>query len=136
MTEFITKSGRKVVVNVAPFEAASNLWAAVQDAAAAQKMQADLRDDLESLFNVLLRIDSSPYFKAALWPCLVRCTVDNVKIDKQLFENVEIRKEYYQIISPCVDANIRPFAESLFSELDARMSEILAKRSSDPLDSK
>lgn len=121
MTEFTTKSGAKVVINQASFEVAQNLWSAVQRSAAEQKLSTEFLKEPESLFNLILRIDSSESFKAALWPCLIRCTRNDKKIDRTTFEDKEARKEYYEIINPCVEENIGPFAESLFSELSARL---------------
>jgi hypothetical protein len=119
MAEFTTKSGAEVVITAASFEVAQNLWSAIQSAAADQKISQDFIEQPESLFNLILKIDSSPIFKQALWPCLIRCTRNKQKIDKTTFEDTEVRKEYYEIINRCVDENIRPFAESLFSELSA-----------------
>lgn len=129
MTEITTKSGAKVVINPASFEAAQNLWNAVQRATAEAHLSMDFINQPESLFNLVLRIDSAPDFKAALWPCLIRCTRADRKIEKSTFEDQEARKEYYEIVTPCVEENIGPFVESLFSELTLRMNAIAKPKS-------
>lgn len=129
MTELTTKSGAIIVINPASFEAAQNLWNAVQRAAAEANLSMDFLQEPESLFNLVLRIDSSAEFKAALWPCLIRCTRNDRKIEKAMFEDKEARKEYYEIITPCVEENIGPFAESLFSELSSRMNALANPKS-------
>lgn len=128
MVEFTSKSGKTVIVNKAPFEAARLLWASIQLSAAEQKMSSDFLQEPESLFTLILRIDSSESFNSALWPCLIRCTRDNKKIDKTTFDDMEARGEYYEIITRCVEENIGPFVESLFSELGARMVALAMKK--------
>ena len=124
--EFETKSGAKIAINVAPFEAALNLWSMVQKAAASQRIGIDFLKDPQSLLTLILVVDSSEDFKAALWPCLMRCTRNNQKIDKSIFTDPEVRKEYYEILAPCVEENIRPFVESMFSEFNARLKQTAA----------
>lgn len=129
--EFISTSGKKIVINCASFEASQALWCAVQKAAADQNLFPDSIKEPESLFNLILRIDSSESFRNALWACLIRCTRDDKKIEKSTFEDKEARTEYYEIIVPCVEENIGPFVESLFSELSAYMTKLSQKIPSD-----
>ena len=121
MPEFTSKSGAKIAINPASFEAAQSLWSAVQRGAADLKLSPDFLKEPESLLNLILTIDSSFSFKDALWACLIKCTRNDKKIEKSTFEDLEARKEYYEIVTPCVEINIGPFAESLFLELSAKM---------------
>jgi len=121
--EFTSKSGASIVITEAPFEASKNLWNAVQKAASEQKISSQFINDPDSFFNIILRIDSHPDFNAAVWPCLIRCTYNNEKITLKTFEKSEMRSEYYQVLAPCVKANIGPFVESLFLELSAAMAQ-------------
>lgn len=136
MTEFTSKSGAKIAINPAPFEAAQNLWSAMQKAAAEKKLGEGFFKEQESLLNLVLGIDSTETFRAALWPCLVRCTRDGKKIDKNTFEDKEARKEYYDIVAACVEENCGPFVESLFSTLGAFVLKMATKPPQEPSDQK
>lgn len=120
MAEFISKSGAKIIINPASFETAQNLWSAVEKIASQENIKVG-----GGMINLVMAIDSFPEFKQALWPCLIRCTRNDIKIEKSTFEDVEVRKEYYEIIAPCVEINISPFVESLISEFDKRLGQLV-----------
>ena len=124
MAEFVSRSGAKISINHASFEAAQKLWSTIQRAAADLNLSFDYLNQPESLSNLLLRVDSSEAFREALWPCLIRCTRNDKKIEKSTFNDKEVRKEYYEIIAPCVEENVGPFFAGLLSELSSRMNNI------------
>lgn len=78
------------------------------------------------ILNVLLEIETSETFEAALLECLKSCILDldgiKHKITFELFdEHPELREDYYQIILNCLEVNLRPFLNSLVSEFKTRL---------------
>jgi len=127
--EFTSKSGASIVITEASFEAANNLWNAVMAAVSKQKISAEFVNEPDSLLNIILKIGSDDAFNSAVWPCLIRCTRDNQKITKETFSKLEVRSEYYEILVPCVKANIGPFVGSLISEFSAGLSALTPQKS-------
>lgn len=74
-----------------------------------------LLDNIKDLFFGLMTSDK---FERIIFKCLGYCTYNNVKITKQLFDDMlEARQDYYQIIKECVEINLNPFLKSLTSQL-------------------
>lgn len=118
--EFTSKSGAKIVIAVAPWKAAKELKRAIEAEAARNSLPKDFSlDDLSPLFSIALKVDSCPEVDAALWPCLIRCTRNDVKITESTFDDQEARKDYYEIITACVRENFRPFVADLYFLLSA-----------------
>lgn len=117
--EFTAPSGAKVVINLAPWKDAKALKKALErEAAAAGSIIPQNMGDAASVIT-LLKIDGSEAFDAALWPCLVRCTRNDVKIVEETFDTAEARKDYYDIVQHCLKENLGPLVESLFSKFAA-----------------
>jgi hypothetical protein len=115
MPTITVPSGAKVVINLAPWKDAKNLKKALErEAAAAGNVPMNFMET--SALLTLLKIDGSDAVDAALWPCLVRCTRNDVKIVEETFDEAEARKDYYDIIQACVKENLGPLVESLFSK--------------------
>jgi hypothetical protein len=137
MTEFLTKSGAKVVVNVAPWQDARRLKSAIEreislsgikfDLGALKLQEIDLKADampvLQAvgvpLMEMLMRVDSCDAVDEAMWPCLARCTRNGNKIIPSVFDTAEGRADYYDILAACIVENFRPLIESLLSQLPA-----------------
>ena len=117
MTEFIAKSGAKIVVNIAPWQDAKRLKAAIQRECAKAGLKMDLQADVSTLVSAVLAVDSSDEVDAALYPCLARCTRNGAKITMNTFDDKEGRGDYYEIVMACIDENCRPLVESLLSVL-------------------
>lgn len=115
MTEFITKSGAQVVINLAPWVEAKELKKAIQRIIG--KNGIDLNEELPMLICRLCMVDSNDEFEAALYRCLARCLYNGQKIQFTTFDAEEARAEYYDVIVPCVQKNVGPLVGSLFSQL-------------------
>lgn len=134
--EFITQNGQKTVeIKEASFQNASNLKKI------AVKNLKNIGIDINNLNNVdgenliskavelLINLDSSDEFEKALFTCLENSLYDKFyKITPQLFDDKpEIREDYYEIASACVEVNLRPFFKSLVSALKQRFAKIQTK---------
>ena len=119
MSEFTTKAGAKVVINPASWGAAKELKKAMQKEIIGNKIE--ITGDAVQFMDILLKIDGSDCFEAALWPCLNRCLRNGEKIQQSTFDDVEARKDYYEIVTACVKENLAPLVESLFSQFSGIM---------------
>ena len=126
MKEFTTKTGANVVVSPAPWPEAKRLKKAIQQelAAGANMLEGiDLKpdSDVSGLLGILMKVDGSDAVDAALWPCLARCTRNGDKITEAIFDAVEARADYYEIVVACVKENLGPLAAGLSSALPANL---------------
>lgn len=125
MVEFVTKTGAKVVTNLAPWEDAKRLKAAVEKEASASGLKIDAKTDASVFVNALLSVDGSESVDAALWPCLIRCTRNSEKITSQTFDTKEGRQDYYEIVKACMTENFGPLVEGLLSVLPAGLMKMM-----------
>lgn len=133
--EFITKnSGKKIKIVPASFRLAMNLkkeaFKCLNKTNALEKVK-DLKNiELTTLFseiaNLLVEADTSEGFNNAVMECLSVCICDGTHaITEQYFNDCPaLWEDYYEIVSNCVEVNLRPFFKSLASELQTRFSQI------------
>ena len=80
---------------------------------------------LDSIKDLFFNLMTSEKFDRIVFKCLSYCTYNNVKITKQLFDDVpEARADYYQIIKECVEINLAPFLKSLTSQLSTLLPTV------------
>lgn len=113
--EFTAPSGAEVIINAASFEAASELYRALQRAVGLNGI--NFSEDLSSLLSKLLLVDSAPEVNSCLWPCLIKSLRNKEKITKSTFDKVEARQDYYEIVVACARVNLAPLVQGLISEL-------------------
>lgn len=118
-TEFKSSSGATIVINAAPWQDAKQLKKAVEKELSTIQGLSDIKLSFESVdaLATVLKLDSSDDIDAALWPCLARCTRNKEKITEKTFDDVEARKDYYEIVTACMKENLAPLFEGLFSRL-------------------
>lgn len=135
--EFVTQNGgKKVEIKEASFKNASNLKKAAMkcllntDALHGVNVE-DLQNInpvkiFDSLGQMLINMDTSDEFDNAVMSCLSDCIYDGFfKINEKLFDDKpEAREDYYEIVSKCVEVNLRPFFKSLVSELKQRFQTL------------
>lgn len=133
--EFITKnSGKKIKIIPASFQKAVNLkkqaFKCLNNTKALEKIK-DLKNiELTALFselaNLLVEADTSDGFFKAVMDCLSVCICDDTHaITEQYFNDCPaLWEDYYEIVSKCVEVNLRPFFKSLASELQTRFTQI------------
>lgn len=133
--EFTTQNGNKnVKIEPSTFQNAVNLKKAVVkcllDAGVLKDINTGSITDTANLLNkfseILLTAETSTGFENTVFECLQTCIYDDkYKINKQLFDDIpEAREDYYEIVSKCVEVNLRPFFKSLVSELKTRFQAL------------
>lgn len=129
--KFTAPSGAEVIINVADWPDAKKLKKAIQRELADSGINLDLNADASFLISALMRVDASDAVEAALAPCLARCLRNGEQIKDIIFNDPEARKDYYDIVYKCAEANIRPLLQSLLSVLKPAL-ESMAKSESIP----
>lgn len=124
--EFITANGnKKVEIKMASFRDANNLKKVIMKSLGENIK--DLEGNLlEMLPKILIELETSAEFESAITPCLSICIYDGFhKITPQLFDDFpDARQDYYEILTNCVEFNLRPLWQSLVTELKRRMETI------------
>lgn len=120
--EFLSKNGAQVRINPADFEDAMDLQSAIFTEAAKAEfkidgLSVDSEFDLSGLIKAGMSVAASKEVREILFKCLVRCTYKGQKITKQTFEDMDARKDYYEIVLACLKENLTPFFEGLLSKL-------------------
>lgn len=125
-------SGAMLEVTMAPFQDGYKLLKSVMKEAESINMnfgfkgktfkelfEFELTDEFfNTLKNVLSRMISSDIIEEALWSCLSRCTYNNIKITKDLFDsNIEAREDFLVIAKEVIWFNLSPFGKNLQSML-------------------
>lgn len=133
--EFVTKNSRKnIKIKPASFQVAMRLkkeaFKCLNRSNTLEKIK-DLKNiELTTLFseiaNLLVEADTSDGFNKALMECLSVCICDGTHaITEQYFDDCpELWEDYYEIVSNCVEVNLRPFFKSLASELQTRFNQV------------
>lgn len=114
MSEFISKSGAKVIINLAPWQDAKQLKMAIARVAAQQGIKFENLAD--SFFALVFQLHGAPEVDATLSKCLIRCTRNDQKITDETFNDGEARHDYHEIVKACLKENLGPLAEEIFSE--------------------
>lgn len=119
-------SGAEIVINVAPFDDAMQLKAAIGKQLSGHDIdlskltgQSDVKDVFPLVIKAVLSLDSSEDVQEAIFKCLLRCKYNGEKITKHTFENEDARADYYTIVVECLKVNLRPFFKSHLSKLEA-----------------
>lgn len=133
MKEFkATNTGNKVIINCAKVREVQRLKQVILNEVKKNPLgiklssgeglfekEMDFTGVIDFIKDTLISIDTSEEFNEAIFECLKYCTYKTVyKIDEALFDNEEIpeaREDYYEIITACVEENLRPFFKSLIS---------------------
>lgn len=119
MTEFTAKSGAKIMIAPAPWKDAKELKKAIESILVSKStLNIDFKD-MTSMAALMLAIDGSDAVEVSLWPCLLKCTRNLKKIEMNTFDDVEARKDYYEIVTACVKENLGPLVESISSQFAA-----------------
>lgn len=135
--QIITQNGQKTVeIKAAGFKEAINLKKAVAksmlDAGIVKNLDfkgVDITSLIDKFVELLFSAEMSTDFENALFECLKSCYMDENgiknKITRELFdEKPELREDYYEIVSKCVEVNLRPFFKSLVTELKTRFTQM------------
>lgn len=118
--EFKTQSGAKVKINPADFEDALELQAAIAEKISESKISfKSMSDEIDvaEFLKAGMSVAADKNVREILFKCLVRCTYNGQKITKQTFEDVEARKDFYEVAFSCLKENVGHFIAPLISKL-------------------
>lgn len=132
--EFVTTNGnKKIKITPASFQDAVNLKKAAYKALKESGFLKDsgnlsapeFSDVINVAFDLISAAESSSELEAALFECLKVCIYDEkYKISKQLFDDfIDLREDYYEIMTKCLEVNLRPFFKSLVTEFKTRLNQ-------------
>lgn len=135
--EILTQNGNKnLTIKVAGFQDAINLKKAVAkcllDAGVVKNLELqglEFVTLIDKIAELLFSAEMSDDFNKAVFECLKYCYIEENgvknKITPQLFdEKPELREDYYEIVSKCVEVNLSPFFKSLVTEFKTRFNQI------------
>jgi len=131
--QYITKSGKEVVINFADFESADELKTQIE--LELLKVNINIGDlfsgniitseTVNTIKNAILILDSSKDIKRLIFKCLERSRYNNVKITPDLFKlDMEAIAEYNTIKVNCVIENLRPFFLYQWQQLTDILSQV------------
>ena len=111
-------SGVELGFQLAPFEDADNLQMVVAEEMRAANMDPDKEIDANFYKDLALIAVSSRKIRAALEPCIHRCTYAGERIVniKQTFESEKAREDYLTILWEVAQENLRPFVKTHFAK--------------------
>lgn len=81
--------------------------------------KSDSQGIIDTFKNALLRLLGNERIDEALWKCMARCTLDNKKVNKELFDDEKMREDFIEVAQEVMVANLRPFTKNLGSLLKA-----------------
>lgn len=135
--EILTQNGNKnLTIKAAGFQDAINLKKAVAkcllDAGVVKNLELqglEFVTLIDKIAELLFSAEMSDDFNKAVFECLKYCYIEENgvknKITPQLFdEKPELREDYYEIVSKCVEVNLSPFFKSLVTEFKTRFNQI------------
>lgn len=136
MIDFVAKnSGKRIKIIPASFKNACKLkveaMKCLKDSGVLDKLKENVGNIqistiLKELATLIISLDTSEGFNNAVMDCLSVCICDNSHaITEQYFNDCpELWEDYYEIVTKCVEVNLRPFFKSLSSELSTRFPQI------------
>ncbi len=120
----ILKSGKELVITLAPFAASKALWQAVLEEAKGLNIQDDTDLGVALIKDLFCVGFSSKKIEAALDECLKRATYAGLKIDADTFEKEEARADYIEVCYEVAKANLLPFTKSLYAQFSPMLEKL------------
>lgn len=132
MLKFQLKSGKKLEIDIAPIDLCVNLYRQILieckgagldlTIATEDTILTVLMKNKEAVLNVL----SSENVLESVKDCCQKVVYDKQRFSMDLFEKVENRKDFFDVMLIVAMENIRPFFAEPHIILDALQSQILA----------
>jgi len=120
-------SGAVLKVTCAPFATSKALYQAIL-----KELRMARGDTITDIGKEIFCLGfSSLEVEACLWECFKRCSYNasagpgagaDLKIDKDTFELVERREDYFKVCAEVVKENVLPFAKNLYAEFQNYLS--------------
>ncbi len=102
-------SGANIEITLAPFTEGHRLFKTV-----ARELE-DLNFKEDTIQKMALKLISSEAVEIALWRCMERASYNKMKVNADLFENSEIRKDFFPVAKEVLIFNLTPFFANLAS---------------------
>jgi hypothetical protein len=106
-------SGRELRLHAAPFADARELYQAMLEEAKSLKIDAQAEVDVNMFKDLFCAALSSKRIESALWKCMARAIYNGAKVTPEVFEPVEARQDYFDVLFEVTKENILPFTKSL-----------------------
>ena len=113
MREVNLPSGAVLKVSPAPFAESKALYQAILKEAKSVGNVENLSNAIKDLLCVGF---SSPEIERCMWQCMKRCTLNELKLEPDLFEPVARRGDYIECCVEVVKENVSPFLSGLFAQ--------------------
>lgn len=127
--EIELESKSKLLITLAPFKDAKELYQAVLEELKALKLDPQAEIDANFYKDLFCAGLSSKKIEAALWQCMKRCAYKGEKITDDTFEDEKAREDYIPICFHVMEQNIKPFTKALsqqYKTILQRMNTLLA----------
>lgn len=109
-------SGRTLKITMAPFKESKELYQAVLEEMRALKLDPKAEVDANFFKDLFCVGMASKKIEAAVWVCIKRATIDDLKIDDESFEKAEHRDDYFTVLFEVAKENVQPFTKSLYAQ--------------------
>ncbi len=123
------QSGAKLEIRLAPFADGKALYQAVLEEMKGLKIDVGTELDVNFFKDVFCSGFSSKKIEKALAECMKRVTYNDAVIDEKIFEPLEAREDYVQVIFEVLVENIQPFTKTLMQQLQRMQGLLLAPKS-------
>lgn len=117
-------SGSTLKITPGSFDESKELLRVVMEEAKSLKLDMSQEVDFNLFKDIFCVGFSSKKIESALAPCLKRCLIDGLKIDKDTFEAIEKRQDYLEVLFEVAQENIAPFTKSLYAKFGAIMARV------------
>lgn len=124
MKEVVLPSGATLKIQMAPFADSRALYQALLDEAKGLKLDMAAEVDGNFYKDIFCVGFSSKKIEAAIFKCMERCLINDLRITLDTFEPVESRDDYFMVLFEVTQENVRPFTKSLYAQLRHVMSMI------------
>lgn len=119
MREMDLPSGRKLKIQLAPFADAKALYMVLLEEGKSLKLDPEVEIDANFFKDVFCVGFSSKKIEAALWKCMERVLIDELRVTPDSFEEAAHRDDYFTVLFEVAKENIQPFTKSLYAQFSA-----------------
>ena len=125
MKEIILPSGATLKITLSSFAVSRELYKAFLEEMKKIKLEATSEIDVNLFKDIACELIASPKFEKALWECMKKATIDDLKVTEDSFESEEARGDYISVVVEVAKANIMPFMKNLSAQFSHIMGEVI-----------
>lgn len=113
MKEIKLSSGAVLKISLIPFAEAKELFQVIMEEFKTLKIETKTELDVNFFKDIFSTGFSSKKIDKALGVCLRRCTYNDLRVDDNLFEDINAREDYLAIILEVIKEVLSPFLKNL-----------------------